>query len=102
VGVTDGLPEGFVLRQNYPNPFNPSTLISFDVPSGAAYKVSLTVVDLLGQEVATLFAGAVDPGSHEVTWNATGVSSGVYFYALEARDAAGDTFRETRSMLLVR
>ena len=99
-GTGGGLPDQFTLNQNYPNPFNPSTQISFSLPG--AQHVKLDVFNVLGQRVATLFDGKAEAGEHTVTWdahNAAGqtVSSGVYFYRLEA---AG--FSQTRKMLLLR
>jgi hypothetical protein len=72
----------FELSQNYPNPFNPSTNISFTVPSWSF--VSLKVFDLLGREVATLVNEQKSAGTYTQKWNASALSSGVYFYKLEA------------------
>jgi hypothetical protein len=77
-----GIPDKFVLHQNYPNPFNPSTTIEFDLP--ARSYVSMNVYDVLGRLVATLVNDQQAAGSHRVTWNAGGVSSGVYVYRLQA------------------
>ena len=76
-----GLPSGFTLGQNYPNPFNPSTQISYSVPQ--AGEISLKVYNALGQEVATLFQGRSQPGTHTVTFEAGELPSGIYFYRLE-------------------
>ena len=89
------LPEAFALDQNYPNPFNPSTTIAFSLPR--ASDVSLKVFNLLGQEVATLINGHRTAGSHEVKFNAAGLSSGVYFYKLVSGD-----FTQVKKMSLVR
>ena len=72
----------FALEQNYPNPFNPSTVIHYSVPNTG--RVSLVVYNLLGQKVAQLVNEAKAAGSYNVTWNATAVSSGLYYYRLEA------------------
>ncbi len=80
--ISHETPEGFVLKQNYPNPFNPSTTISFSIPRSAA--VSLKVFDLLGKEVATLVREELKSGSYETTFEGNGLSSGMYFYRLEA------------------
>jgi hypothetical protein len=95
--VTVGVaPEKIVLAQNYPNPFNPSTLIEFVVPmSGHA---TMTVYNVLGQEVATLFEGNAEAGRiNTARFNASDLPSGLYFYTLRS---AGQT--ETRRMLLTK
>jgi phosphatidylserine/phosphatidylglycerophosphate/cardiolipin synthase-like enzyme len=73
-------PLSFVLYQNFPNPFNPSTKIKFEVPHSSNVKLSL--YDILGREVKTIFEGEVKAGSNEVILNADGLSSGIYFYHL--------------------
>jgi hypothetical protein len=88
-------PRDFYLRQNYPNPFNPSTTISYDLPKRSF--VTLKIVNVLGQEVATLVEGQQDPGQHQVKWSATGWPSGVYFYRLQA-----GKFVETKKLILLR
>ena len=80
VDETEGEPEGFFLRQNFPNPFNPSTHISYSV--GGSSFVSLKVYDVLGREVATLIGESVPAGNYVREWNASALSSGVYFYRL--------------------
>ena len=76
------LPTEFSLFQNYPNPFNPTTNISFTVPSNA--HAILKIFNMLGQEVATLFNGEAQAGiKNRVQFNATGLSSGIYFSRLE-------------------
>lgn len=95
-------PTTFSLDQNYPNPFNPSTTIRFSLP--AAAHVSLTVVNLLGEEVATLVARGMEAGTHLVQWDASGIPSGIYFYRLEAKpgvDGQG-AFIETRRLVLLK
>lgn len=82
IDATFERPTEFFLYQNFPNPFNPSTTIRFDVP--AASHLSIRVLDLLGREVAVLADGMYQAGRHEVTWNAQGVSSGVYVYRMQA------------------
>ena len=88
-------PESYVLQQNYPNPFNPSTVIEFDLPARAF--VSLKIYDLLGQEVATLVEEEHDAGHRSVTFDASGIPAGVYFYALRV---GGMT--EVRKMVYLR
>jgi hypothetical protein len=77
-----GLPNDYSLSQNYPNPFNPTTTIRFVV--GMYGHTSLRVYDVLGHEVATLVNEEKPAGSYSVSWNATGMASGVYFYRLSA------------------
>ena len=89
-GVLDGtvgvatteqeLPEAFQLQQNYPNPFNPSTDISYTITK--AGNVTLKVYNMLGQDVATLVNGFQAANTYKVNFNASGLSSGVYFYKL--------------------
>ncbi len=78
----DGLINSFSLGQNYPNPFNPSTSISFTIPSTGF--VSLKVYNVLGKEVATIINGMKNSGSYTVQFDAHGLSSGIYFYQLNA------------------
>jgi len=75
-------PLKYNLGQNYPNPFNPSTIISYQLP--IASKVSLKVYNLLGQEINTLYEGLHQAGNFTATFNAGGLSSGIYLYRLEA------------------
>jgi hypothetical protein len=98
-----GLPGAFGLAQNYPNPFNPSTTIRFDIPAGAAGRAVLRVYDVLGRELATLLDEEAKPGAHDVTWDAAGVASGVYFYRLHvSADGSGaGGFVATRKMILM-
>jgi hypothetical protein len=91
----DVSPKSFSLSQNYPNPFNPSTTIQYTLPEVAI--VRLEVFNMLGQSVGVLVDGVQQAGSHSVTFDASGLSTGVYFYRL---DAPG--FTKTRQMLLVK
>ena len=100
--LTDGtdLPTSYALSQNYPNPFNPNTEIKFDILVRS--HVTLTVYNVLGQRVATLVDKEMLPGSYVADWNSTSdngkeVTSGVYFYKLEA-----DDFIQTKKMLLLK
>jgi hypothetical protein len=84
------IPKEFALLQNFPNPFNPTTEIRYDIPK-TAY-VSLKIYDVLGRVVATLVDGVQSASSYMVQWNPSGLSSGVYFYRVQARnqDGSGD------------
>lgn len=85
----------FKLNQNYPNPFNPQTNISFELPK--ASNVTVKVFDMIGNEVLTLLDSRLESGTHEISWNASGYSSGVYFYKLIT-----DGYTATRKMMLVK
>ena len=87
--------QSFELEQNYPNPFNPATEIRFTIP--AAGQVQLTVFDVLGREVAVLVNQELAAGAHTATFDAAGLTSGIYLYRLET---AGQQM--TRKMMLVK
>jgi len=92
----EGFPHNLTLLQNYPNPFNPSTAISFQL--SAISEVTLKVYNVLGQEVATLLnTETMNEGEHEIQFDASGLTSGVYFYKLTT-----GTFFETKKMLLMK
>jgi hypothetical protein len=82
VEQTPGLPTEFALQQNYPNPFNPLTTVAFSIPEQVS--VTLRVYDILGREVATLVNDTLKPGEYRAQFDASGLSSGVYFYRLTA------------------
>jgi hypothetical protein len=83
------------LKQNYPNPFNPSTTIRYGLPHKS--QVSLIVYNTLGQLVSQLVSGEQEAGYHEVRFDASYLSSGMYFYRLQAGD-----FVQARKLLLLR
>ncbi len=89
------IPSNFSLQQNYPNPFNPSTQILVSIPKGGNY--TLRVYNVLGQEVATLLSGQINAGKHTFTFNATHLTSGIYFY-----NFSGNDFCQTKKMLLMK
>jgi len=93
------LPQAFALEQNYPNPFNPVTTIRYAVPAsvGAGAGVRLSVYDLLGREVAVLVDEVRAAGSHQVSFDASALGSGVYLYRLTA---GAETI--TRRMTLIK
>jgi len=93
-------PNNFILEQNYPNPFNPTTTIKFVVPFRD--QVELTIANILGQKVRTLYNGVATPGVYQVVWDGTNnqgatVSSGVYFYVLKTSKG-----QFTKKMLFIR
>lgn len=85
----------YSLHQNYPNPFNPSTAIEYDV-SKECY-VTLKIYNTLGNELATLVASTLSPGRYRATWNASGVSTGVYFCRMQAGE-----FIAAKKLILVK
>ena len=93
--VNIGIPSVFSLSQNYPNPFNPATTINFDLPVDS--KVNIKLFDISGREAATVINEFKTAGYHTVNFNASGLTSGVYFYNL-----TGANFSVTRKMLLVK
>ena len=95
-----GSPSEFLLSQNYPNPFNPSTKIKFTIPSNVKSETSnviLKVYDILGNELATLVNKELPAGEYEVKFDAGNLSSGMYFYKLQA-----GSFIETKKMVLLK
>jgi hypothetical protein len=89
------LPENFFLEQNYPNPFNPTTTIQYELPRSLF--VRLSVYDALGREVAILVNEKKEMGVHKVRFDGEALSSGVFFYRLQAGD-----FSRTGKMLMLR
>jgi glucose/arabinose dehydrogenase len=87
------IPSVYQLLQNYPNPFNPTTTISYQL--SAMSKTNLKIYDVLGREVATLMNEIQSAGTHTITWTATRMPSGVYFYRLKANGVV-----QTRKMIL--
>ena len=85
----------FELGQNYPNPFNPSTKIKFTLSKSVNVKIE--IYNTLAQKVETLFNQPMNAGHHEVEFNAKSLSSGIYFYQIEAGE-----FRDMKKMLLIR
>ncbi len=97
VGVAErkNLPTKYQLFQCYPNPFNPSTQIKYSIIQKS--HVSLKVYDILGKEVATIVDEEQEPGEKSISWVASGVASGIYFYQLRAQG-----FIDTRKMILLK
>lgn len=96
IGIPEtNIPDVFRLYENYPNPFNPATIIKFDLPVQSITKLS--VYDVTGRTVALLVNGPMSAGSHIISFNGAGISSGVYFFKLEAGN-----FTDIRKMVLVK
>jgi Secretion system C-terminal sorting domain len=89
------VPDNYKLYQNYPNPFNPTTNIKFDIPKSSLVKV--VVYDILGREVKTLVNEFKNAGSYKLDFDASNISSGTYFYRIEAGD-----FVEIKKMVLIK
>jgi len=88
-------PNKFNLSQNYPNPFNSRTIINYELPT--TNEVDLAIYNLLGQRVATLVNERKRAGSYQVEWDASGFSSGVYYYRIDAGE-----FVDVKKMILIR
>ena len=97
VGIKENvsIAKNYELFQNYPNPFNPSTTINFAIPTTGL--VTLKIYDVVGKEVATLVNEVRNAGNHSIKYNASGLSSGVYFYRLQTGD-----FVDTKKMFLLK
>src|SRR5690554_95190 len=96
--INDIIPSEYYLSQNYPNPFNPVTKINYKIPAGnTPVNVVLKVFDILGNEVAELINEEQPAGEYRVTFNAEGLSSGVYFYRLSA-----GKFTDTKKFILLK
>jgi len=95
VGEISSNPATFELYNNYPNPFNPSTTIKYSIPEASF--TSIKIYDALGNKVASLVDETKTAGIYEVTFNATNLSSGVYYYQLQA-----GSFTQTKKMILTK
>ncbi len=93
--VESPMPKSYKLYQNYPDPFNPSTIISYFVPKSSI--ITIKIFDLFGRTVKTLVDEQKNPGSYKITFNAAGLSSGVYFYRLWSSD-----YTSIKKMLLLK
>jgi len=103
IEVTVDAPTIFSLAQNYPNPFNPTTKIKYTIPSVTLRQaqsdihITLTIYDVLGNEIATLINEQKQPGTYEVEFSGTNLPSGIYFYQLKA-----GSFIDTKKMILIK
>jgi protocatechuate 3,4-dioxygenase beta subunit len=92
---SDAIPKIFSLLQNYPNPYNPSTTIKFTLPTPETVK--LEVYNIVGQKIETMLKKPMPAGKHDVEFNAQNLSSGVYFYRIEAGE-----FQDVKKMILIK
>jgi hypothetical protein len=93
--VSSGIPKAFILHQNYPNPFNPVTNIEFELPKSGVVKI--TLYDILGSEVDVMANEYLSAGSYKYDYDASKLSSGIYFYRLEAGE-----FNAVKKMILIK
>jgi hypothetical protein len=95
IEYTEGIPENYDLFQNYPNPFNPTTNIKYDVPKASFVKIK--IYDMQGKEIATLVNQDMEAGTYEAVFDASKLSSGIYFYKMETRE-----FNKVMKMVLLK
>ena len=98
-----GIPRSTTLRQNYPNPFNPTTSISYDLAESG--KIRLEIFDLTGRQVSLLIDKQMPAGRHQVYFDASGLSSGVYIYRLHVQNSAGNeanSYEFTRKLTVIK
>jgi len=89
------LPGNYTLEQNYPNPFNPSTIIRYSIPNNEF--VTLKIYNILGKEIATLVNQKQSGGTYEINFDASNLTSGIYFYQISTSD-----FNQVRKMMLIK
>ena len=94
---TNKIPEHYTLYQNYPNPFNPTTKIKFDIAGHTVGQTFLSVYDITGREIQTLVNEQLHPGTYEVTFDGSNLSSGIYFYRFQAGE-----FFDTKKLVLLK
>lgn len=97
---TTTLPLRFELMQNYPNPFNPETNIEYDLPSQA--DVRLSIFNAAGKEVNTIMSGYQNAGRFKLRWDASKLSSGIYFYLLTVKANGQVQYRQSRKMVYIK
>lgn len=95
VGENTSNPTEFILHDNYPNPFNPSTTIRYSIPEASF--TSIKIYDVIGNEISTLVNESKLAGTYEVEFNASDLSSGIYYYNIQA-----GSFNETKKMILMK
>jgi len=105
IGDEGFIPDKFSLAQNYPNPFNPVTTIAYGIPE--ASDVTITIYNIMGQQVATLIQEEQTPGYYFVRWNSRNdygvpVSAGIYLYQIRAVGNNGESFLKTKKLVLLK
>ncbi len=100
VEVEVSLPAVFSLEQNYPNPFNPSTSIQFSLPVDA--QVTIGIYNLVGEKVAEAANKEFSAGTHKLNFDAASMTSGIYFYQIDATGSDGKTFSSVKKMTLLK
>jgi len=98
--IGTNIPSSYKLFQNFPNPFNPATKIKFDLKEDGRLKkedVKLVIYDITGREIQTLVNEQLSPGTYEITFNGSNLSSGIYFYRLTS-----ENYSQTMKMLLIK
>jgi len=95
VGPENGVPSGYFLTQNYPNPFNPETIIGFGIPKRS--NVNIKLYDQLGREIKVLVDEVISAGNFQYKLNGTDLSSGVYYYRIQA-----DDYTDAKKLLLIK
>ncbi|NOX18389.1 MAG: T9SS type A sorting domain-containing protein [Chlorobi bacterium] len=100
VEVAVNAPAKFELSQNYPNPFNPTTTIKFTLPSNSVVK--LNVYNALGEKAAELVNKEMEAGYHKINFDASGLTSGVYFYVMQAETHNGASFTDAKKLVLMK
>ncbi|MDX1372912.1 MAG: T9SS type A sorting domain-containing protein, partial [Nitrososphaeraceae archaeon] len=93
-------PNKFALFQNYPNPFNPSTVIKFSLPVDAG--VTINLFNTLGEKVDAILNRDMSIGHHEVNYNASSLSNGIYYYKITANGKDGSSFVSTKKMVFMK
>jgi photosystem II stability/assembly factor-like uncharacterized protein len=93
--ISENIPDAYSLKQNFPNPFNPQTSIDFDIPKRTIVKIN--IYDIAGRYVTTLIDNEYQAGSYRVFWDASSVSSGVYFYSMQTTE-----YTMTKRMVLLK
>jgi hypothetical protein len=95
IGSEGEIPARFALMQNYPNPFNPSTTIRYSIAKNSF--VTIKIYDALGKTVNTLVNENKNPGNYEISFDASELASGLYFYKIQAGD-----FTDVKKMILIK